>query len=127
MADFATTAAQLAHVGRRLDARGWVLGTSGNLSVVVERDPLRLAITRSGAAKGDLTPDAIIEVDETGAASSAPTGRPSAETLLHVVIAHARGAGAVLHTHSIWGTVLSDRFVGAAGLTIQGYEMLKGL
>jgi methylthioribulose-1-phosphate dehydratase len=127
MADFATTAAQLTLAGRRLDARGWVLGTSGNLSVVLERNPLRLAITRSGAAKGDLTPDAIIEVDETGAANSAATGRPSAETLLHVVIARARGAGAVLHTHSIWGTVLSDRFAAAEGLPIQGYEMLKGL
>jgi methylthioribulose-1-phosphate dehydratase len=33
----------------------------------------------------------------------------------------------VLHTHSIWSTVLSDRYGPAGGLAIQGFEMLKGL
>jgi methylthioribulose-1-phosphate dehydratase len=37
-----------------------------------------------------------------------------------------RGAGAVLHTHSIWSTILSEA-VGEDGLAIEGYEMLKGL
>jgi len=125
--DFATAAEQLAHVGRRFDARSWVLGTSGNLSVVIDRNPLRLAITRSGAPKGDLTADAIIEVDEGGAAVLPDAGRPSAETLLHLEIARVRAAGAVLHTHSIWSTVLSAQFLRAAGIAIDGYEMLKGL
>ena len=51
----------------------------------------------------------------------------SAEALLHVEIVRARGAGAVLHTHSIWSTLLSDRFGDAGGFAIEGYEMLKGL
>ena len=38
-----------------------------------------------------------------------------------------RGAGAVLHTHSIWSTLLSERHAAARGLVIEGYEMLKGL
>lgn len=115
----------LARAGRRFDARGWVLGTSGNFSAVVGRDPLRLAITRSGAHKGELTPDDILEFGDGGVLAG--QGAASAETLLHVAIVAARGAGAVLHTHSIWSTVLSDHFAGADGLEIAGYEMLKGL
>ena len=55
------------------------------------------------------------------------TGRPSAEARLHVEIVRARGAGAVLHTHSMWSTLLSDRHAARAGFAIEGYEMLKGL
>jgi methylthioribulose-1-phosphate dehydratase len=54
-------------------------------------------------------------------------GRPSAETLLHVTIAQRRRAGAILHTHSVWSTILSERHAAAGGLAIEGYEMLKGL
>jgi methylthioribulose-1-phosphate dehydratase len=49
---------------------------------------------------------------------------------LHLAIVRSRGAGAVLHTHSIWSTILSDAVTDAAdggGLAIEGYEMLKGL
>lgn len=45
-------AAELASIGRGFYSRGWVLGTSGNFSAVVRRDPLRLAITSSGVAAG---------------------------------------------------------------------------
>jgi methylthioribulose-1-phosphate dehydratase len=124
---FTEAAAQLASVGRRLDSRNWVLGTSGNLSVVIGRDPLRLAITCSGAAKGDLTDDSLLEIDGDVTVLRPAAGKPSAEARLHVEIARARGAGAVLHTHSIWGTVLSARYMPAGGIAIQGYEMLKGL
>jgi hypothetical protein len=91
MLDFPRAADALAQAGRRFDARGWVLGTSGNLSAVVSRDPLRLAITRSGASKGDLGADAFLEVDEAGAVQGIAAGRPSAETALHVEIVRARG------------------------------------
>ena len=118
-------AAQLAEIGRQCYARGWVLGTSGNFSAVVNRDPLRLAITTSGVDKGTLTPGEIVETDEDGKVV-AGSGRPSAEASLHLAIARARGAGAVLHTHSIWSTILSDA-AAQDGLAIEGYEMLKGL
>jgi methylthioribulose-1-phosphate dehydratase len=42
-------------------------------------------------------------------------------------VARIRHAGAILHTHSIWGTILSDLHAAEGGLTIAGYEMLKGL
>lgn len=117
---------ELIRAGRRFDARGWVLGTSGNLSAVMSRNPLRLAVTRSGTHKGELTADDILEIDG-DAAVVAGTGHASAEALLHVEIVRARNAGSVMHTHSIWSTVLSHRSGDAGGLEIAGYEMLKGL
>jgi methylthioribulose-1-phosphate dehydratase len=126
---------QLVRVGRRFDERGWVMGTSGNFSVVISHDPLRLAITPSAAFKGELQADHILEMDDRGATVDAPlplgptSSRPrvSAEALLHLEIARGRRAGAVLHTHSIWATLLSERFGAARGFFIEGYEMLKGL
>jgi methylthioribulose-1-phosphate dehydratase len=115
----------LIRIGQRFDHRGWVLGTSGNFSVVTGRDPLRLAITRSGTHKGELTPADILEYGD--GRVLAGSGLASAETLLHLEIARGRGAGAVLHTHSVWSTILSDAFAGDGGLDIAGYEMLKGL
>ena len=119
-------AQQLAAAGRRFDDRGWVLGTSGNFSAVINRVPLRLAITASGAFKGQLTRDDILEADEDGTVLNG-TGKPSAETRLHVEIVCKRQAAAVLHTHSIWSTLLSGLHLPARGLAIEGYEMLKGL
>jgi methylthioribulose-1-phosphate dehydratase len=75
--------------------------------------------------KGTLTVAEIVEIDEHGKVV-AGSGRPSAEASLHLAIARARGAGAVLHTHSIWSTILSDAAT-EGGLAIEGYEMLKGL
>jgi methylthioribulose-1-phosphate dehydratase len=122
---FAELSAQLAEIGRQCYARGWVLGTSGNFSAVVQRDPLRLAITTTGVDKGVLSPGQIVEIDERGTVV-AGSGRPSAEASLHLAIVRARKAGAVLHTHSIWSTILSDAAT-EDGLAIEGYEMLKGL
>src|SRR5258705_8269869 len=61
---FAETALSLVSVARGLHARRWLLGTSGNLSAVVDREPLRLAITPSGADKGELAAAQILLIDE---------------------------------------------------------------
>jgi methylthioribulose-1-phosphate dehydratase len=122
---FAELAAQLVEIGRDCYARGWALGTSGNFSAVVNRDPLRLAITTSGVNKGTLSAGEVVEIDQHGKVV-AGSGRHSAEASLHLAIARGRGAGAVLHTHSIWSTILSDAAT-EDGLALEGYEMLKGL
>jgi len=119
-------AMDLCAIGRQFYERGWVLGTSGNFSAVLSPEPLRLAITASSVHKGTLAPEQILEIDEQARVLSG-TGQPSAETLLHVEIVRARGAGAVLHTHSVWSTILSDVHAAERGLAISGYEMLKGL
>jgi len=119
-------AAGLAKIGREFHARGWALGTSGNYSAIFGRGPLQLLITSSGLDKSALTEQSFLEIDLEGAVL-AGAGKPSAETLLHLAVVGATGARCVLHTHSVWSTLLSDRFAEKGGLAIEGYEMLKGL
>lgn len=123
----ATAAAALIRVGREFHRRGWSLATSSNYSVVLDRAPLRLLLTGSGFDKGRLRVENFVEVDDQGRSLSPDAPKPSAETLLHVVLARSAGAGAVLHTHSVWGTLLSEAFAGVGVLPLHGYEMLKAL
>src|SRR5687768_136429 len=124
---FIEVAEGLAGVAKGFHARGWLLGTSGNLSAVVQREPVRLAMSPSGVDKGELSAEQVLSIDENAQIVSAHGGKPSDESLLHIRIVKERGAGAVLHTHSIWNTVLSDFYAAEGGLKIEGYEMLKGL
>ena len=124
---FTHVAGSLAEIAKGFHARGWLLGTSGNLSAVVQREPLQLAMSPSGVDKGQLTADQVLAVDENARIVSPHGGKPSDESLLHIRIVKERGAGAVLHTHSIWNTILSDLYASEGGVAIEGYEMLKGL
>jgi methylthioribulose-1-phosphate dehydratase len=123
---FAEAAACLADIGNGFHARGWVLGTSGNFSAVICREPLRLAITSTGLDKGSLKPGQFLEMDGAGNVLRGD-GRPSAEALLHLAIARRVDPGAILHTHSVWSTVLSGSHASQGGIALEGYEMLKGL
>jgi methylthioribulose-1-phosphate dehydratase len=125
-ARFPFLAGALAEIGRNFYQRGWVLGTSGNFSAVVSEKPLRLAITPTGLDKGALDAAQFLEIDEKARVLRGK-GLPSAETGLHLAIVRVRGAGAVLHTHSPWSTLLSDVFFPDGAVTIEGFEMLKGL
>lgn len=116
----------LAELGRYCHSRSWALGTSGNFSAVVSREPLVLTITATGLDKGELSPENFVRVDASGVVVQG-SGRPSAEAALHLLLVNLRRAGAVLHTHSVWSTVLSELHATAGGLWIEGYEMLKGL
>ena len=108
--------------GRRLDARGWVPATAGNISQRLDGD--NIAITRSGVHKGFLQPADVIVVRMDGTALD-PGARPSAETLLHCQLyARFPGVGAVLHGHSLAGTVLSRQVPGPM-LQVSGYEVQK--
>jgi methylthioribulose-1-phosphate dehydratase len=117
----------LREVGSMFWQRGWSVGTSSNYSVVMNREPLELLITASGKDKGRLTRRDFVRVDASGRPTVEGQPKSSAETLLHVVAAQQPGVGAVLHTHSVWSTVLSDFFYPQGGFELSGYEMLKGL
>ncbi len=115
--------------------RGWCDGTGGNFSCVVERDPLHLLMAPSGVHKGRVAPADLISVDHRGQVI-AGTGKASAETALHLEIISSCGAGAVLHTHSQAGTLLSNWVIrsraigsdpGTGELVLADLEMLKGL
>ena len=126
MTSFNQAAETLVSLANSFHARGWMLGTSGNLSAVLDREPLRLAITPSGADKGELAAEQILLIDQDCQVLN-ESGKPSDESPLHVMIAKTKNAGAVLHTHSVWSTILSERHSASGGLKIEGFEMLKGL
>ncbi|MCB8873862.1 methylthioribulose 1-phosphate dehydratase [Acidisoma silvae] len=116
-------AEKLVAAGQRMDRRGWVPATSGNLSARLSGD--RMAITRSGVHKGFLETQDIIEVDFAGR-SLTPGMKPSAETLLHCQIyALWPDIGSVLHGHSIPATALTMALPEASAIHLQGYEILK--
>jgi methylthioribulose-1-phosphate dehydratase len=117
---------QLEEVGRKFYERGWVLGTSGNFSAVVRPSPVQLLITASGMDKGRLTDDQFVLIDEHGDVI-AGSGKPSDETKLHLCLVLERAAKSVLHTHSVWGTILPEAFASEGGIRMTGWEMLKGL
>ncbi len=125
-ARFRALAGELAEAGKGFYARNWVLGTSGNFSAALSKDPVRLVITATGLDKGRLRPEQFLEIDETETVLRG-SGKPSAETLLHLELVRERKAGAVLHTHSVWGTVLSGLYAAKGGIMLEGLEMLKGL
>lgn len=128
MPDHLETAGRaLAAEAARYTAMGWMRGTSGNLSLVLDRDPLRLAVTVSGVDKGELTPNDVVIVDARGDAVSDqpdPARVPSAEAALHARIAEVSGAGAVVHVHALAPVLAAERWPG--GIPLRDLEMLKG-
>jgi methylthioribulose-1-phosphate dehydratase len=121
-------------IGREFHGRSWSLGTSSNYSVVLDREPLELLITASGKDKSALGRDDFVRVDAAGRLLDGGAGRKSsAETLLHCLIADlvprlgGLPVGAILHTHSVWSTILSRADLARGSLRIEGFEMLKGL
>ncbi|MEW6130923.1 MAG: methylthioribulose 1-phosphate dehydratase [Acidobacteriota bacterium] len=121
-----TLAKLLEKTGRNFYKRGWVLGTSGNFSTVLCDEPLEIMITASGVDKGDLDVNKFLVINSEGEVISG-TGSPSAETALHLKIVELKNAKAVLHTHSVWSTILSNTFRENRGIKFEGFEMLKGL
>lgn len=117
---------RLVQVMQGIHQRGWCNGTGGNFSVVQQHHPLQLLMAPSGVDKGEVHADQLIVVDEAGNVVNGG-GKASAETALHLRIVKANKAGAVLHTHSVPGTVLSRHYEDKGGIALEGWEMLKGL
>lgn len=119
---------ELQAIGRQFYSQGWSVGTSSNYSVVHSRDPLSILVTASGMDKGRLKVDDFVRVNSEGKPEVEDQPKSSAETQLHVVVAnHFPNVQCILHTHSVWGTVLSDQFFEQGYVEFDGFEMLKGL
>jgi methylthioribulose-1-phosphate dehydratase len=105
---------------RKLNALGLFPATAGNLSKRINDE--FIAITVSGRHKGELEPRDMTLVDAEGR-SVDPTLKPSAETALHLLIYRLYPTtGAVIHTHSMAGTVLSRQ---RNNFVTDGYEIHK--
>lgn len=114
-------AQDIINAGKFLDGRGLAPATSGNYSVRLPDG--RIAITVSGRHKGKLIRDDIMMVD--GSGKPLEDKRPSDETLLHSQIYRlCPEAGAILHVHSVPGTVVT-RLNPLNEIILMGNEMLK--
>jgi L-fuculose-phosphate aldolase len=103
----AAARAALVEGSRVIGQSGMVVGSAGNLSV---RSGDRVLITPRGAALAAIDPAALVDValdDGAVAPDHAADSRPSSESALHRAIYAATDAGAIVHTHSHFATVLS--------------------
>jgi L-fuculose-phosphate aldolase len=94
---------QLCEYGRRAVELGLVIGTSGNLSV---REGDLVAVTPSGVALDRLTPEMCPVVDVEGYLVEGDL-QPSSETPMHLAVYAATDARAIVHTHSVFGTIVA--------------------
>ena len=118
---------ELTETGREFYRRAWVRGASGNFSILLARKPMRLCITSAGNEKGTLDETNFLEIDDDGEILQG-FGRPSDETMLHLSIYRLRPkARCILYSQTVWGTMLSDKFYVDGSISMQGYEVLKGL
>jgi 2,3-diketo-5-methylthio-1-phosphopentane phosphatase/methylthioribulose-1-phosphate dehydratase len=112
----------------KLAASGWMPGTSGNVSQVLTRSPLLVAISATGLDRGALSAEDVAVVGADGQPVVVPgfkAARPSAEAALHARIAAVSGADAVVHAHTLSGVRAAER--SPDGIVVHDLEMLKGL
>jgi methylthioribulose-1-phosphate dehydratase len=125
-------AAELARFSGDLYRRGWMPGTSGNLSVRLSGEHADTAlITASGRDKGELTEDDVVAVHAgTGEALRPGAARASAETAIHAAVYGTTQAAAIIHVHSPYATVVACRTGDPERRTtveLTRFELLKGL
>lgn len=95
----------MADCSRRIWQRGFVANHDGNLSVRLPRG--RLLCTPTAVSKGDVSPEMLLVLDETGKKLSGSL-RPFSEMNLHLCLYHARpDVGAVIHAHPPHATGLA--------------------
>jgi len=111
----------IVRVARRLDQKGILTSTDGNLSARL--DDGGTLITPSGSCKGALEPEQIVRLFRDG---SARAGRPSSEIALHRMIYERRpDVRAIIHAHppyatayAVAGTPLDQPILSEAILTL---------
>ncbi|NRB49584.1 MAG: methylthioribulose 1-phosphate dehydratase [Saprospiraceae bacterium] len=109
-----------------LHQQGWAPATSSNYSFKIPQEST-IMISSSGKDKGAFRIEDLMEVDLLGQPVN-DTRKPSAETLLHTLIyQRCPEVTCILHTHSVYNTVLSQVYQGEGSLRLTGFEVLKGI
>jgi L-fuculose-phosphate aldolase len=93
----------VANASRRLASEGLLIGTSGNVSVRVDR---HVAVTATGADLSRVTPAEVTVVDLAGRVVAGEL-EPTSEIDLHLGVYARHDARAVVHTHAPAATALS--------------------
>lgn len=91
---------------RLLHSRGYNIGTSGNVSILIEGEEA-LAVTPSGLDYEELTPADICIVNFDLSPLEGQY-KPSVETAMHVsVYKNRRDVNAIMHTHQLYASIFS--------------------
>jgi methylthioribulose-1-phosphate dehydratase len=110
---------------RQFYSMGWVSGTGGGLSV---REGDRVFIAPSGVQKERLSPEDLFVLDLEGTVVERPADpakRVSACAPLFLNAFRLRGAGAVLHSHSV--DAMLATLIPADAFRVTHLEMMKGI
>lgn len=90
----------MVRVARRLDEKGILTSTDGNMSALL--DDGGTLITPSGSCKGQLEPEQLVRLYRDGSPRS---GRPSSEIALHrMIYARRPDVRAIIHAHPPYAT-----------------------
>jgi 2-hydroxy-3-keto-5-methylthiopentenyl-1-phosphate phosphatase/methylthioribulose-1-phosphate dehydratase len=122
---------ELTEVKELFAKRDWFPGTSGNLSIKVDGEPLKFLVTASGKDKGKTTNEDFLLVNEESKPCYSTHLKPSAETLIHAEIYKRMEAGAVFHVHTIYNNLVSDIYLDQgedlnhAEVGIENIELIK--
>ena len=116
---------EMVRIGKKLYANKFIAAYDGNISVRLANN--NLLTTPSGACKGNITEDDILEIDINGNIVDG-TGKPSSEFRMHVICYRKRpDIKAVVHAHpalctalTIAGISLMDPVIPEMVLTMGG-------
>lgn len=131
MPDASNTPQLICELCRQFYGLGWVSGTGGGISI---RDDEGIHMAPSGVQKERIAPEDVYLLDPSDL-EQCRVLRPPANASLKVSECQPlfynayrlRGAGAVIHSHSLWA-VLAARVAGSPGVFVsEGLEMQKGL
>lgn len=131
-AGYVAEGTELARFSRQFYERGWMPGTSGNLSLRLPGEDVDTAlITASGRDKGELSAGDTVAVQaDTGEVLNSGGLRASAETSIHAAVYRTTQAQAVIHVHSPYATAIACRAADrerVSTLELSRFELLKGL
>lgn len=116
---------ELADIKDELAKRDWFMGTSGNLAIKVNDEPVEFLVTASGKDKNKRTKEDFLHVNINGEPIEDTILRPSAETLLHCAIYSKTSAGCSLHVHTVANNVISELYGDQGKIDFQGQELIK--
>jgi methylthioribulose-1-phosphate dehydratase len=122
-------AAELVEIIRWINSCGWSPATSTNYSFKNSENPISICISQSGVDKSKFGTEHFMLIDAEGRPSNDFAHlRSSAETFLHTVLYQENPEiEVILHTHSVYATILSQKYLSDGFLLLENYEVLKGL
>lgn len=120
-----TAAETICELGRAFYDLGWVSGTGGGICI---REDDRVIVAPSGVQKERLSPGQMFTLSLDGevlARPDDPSLRPSECSSLFLKAIRLRGAGAVIHSHSVHAMLATLLFTSE--FVVSHLEMIKGI